>query len=315
VFEDANLRTAVERSLNKKNPTPSDMLELRDLGYRWSPESNISNLKGLEYAKNLQMFYLESCSIQDYSVLAEFNKLNSLGLDSCGVTDLSAIASAIEKIPSLEFISLRNNPLNTDAYKTVLPKLRNMNRVKVVMISFRNIQLAVPSIVFATLLIIGLIIIYRRWDRSVWVSELLMGLVSAGVGCYLGIGSQFLYISGSELSFFGNGYENPMWVGGVIGGVFGFLTGVWFMQFLKGLLNKGKTKFRIVGWGILCGLVLGVLCSTIVHLILMVTYRNSQFNPMLIGLMFGIVGGLITGFFISVIFIAVYKMGFIKIKE
>ena len=100
-------------------------------------------------------------------------------------------------------------------------------------IVFSPDQLILPGAIGLVLLIFSILFIVRTWTQKGWILELLAGIVSTGVGCYLGMGAQILYTSGGEIPLFGNGYENPMWVGGVIGGVFGFLAGVWFIQYLR----------------------------------------------------------------------------------
>jgi hypothetical protein len=260
-------------------------------------------------------------------------------LNSCNISDISPIISAIETHDSLQAISPRDNQisdislllkiksqelhridlsgnsLNKDAYKIYIPQLREkFNRIEIVM-PFRVSQLIIPSILIVIFTALGFIMIYRGRTGKGWIFELLTGIVSAGLGCYLGLGSQILYTSGFGIPFFGNGYENPMWVGGVIGGVFGLLTGVWFAQHLRGRLNAGQSKRRIVGKGILVGIGLGVLCSTAVHILLMIAYRNLHFGPMLIGMCFGIGAGIVAGLVISVVFILANKWKLIKMEE
>lgn len=380
-FADANLKKAVEKELRKQNPTPADMLQLRQFSWVRQGLSNIHDLKGLEHAKNLTSLSLNSCSIQDYSILSNLNNLTiltiqsspvpdysfllplnnlmSLKLDSCGILDLSSLVSVIETLPKLEYLSLVNNeieditplakmtklenlwlsgnkitdispllpfknlerlglygnPMDEGVSKVHLQKIRKNNPGIYIPTDFNPEQLIWPGIVALALAAVAIFLIFYLWTEKGWVLELIAGLISTGVGAFFGRGAQELYTSGGEIPLFGNGYENPMWVGGVAGGVFGLLAGVWFAQHLRQLLSGGHEGGELVGRGVFAGIVLGILCSMVVHVLLMTAYRNLNFWPMVIGLGFGIAGGIAAGLVISVVFIASNKIGLIKIKE
>ena len=345
-FADSKLKEAVENELNNQEnpegPTPEDMGTLSWLPYYYQWESigiyDINDLAGLEHAVNLEALGIQSSSISNFSVLSELKNLQNLMLASCEISDLSALVSAISNLEKLESLSLKdnqisdiallsdfnslktlnlqNNPLNEMAYEVYIPQIRKNNPGIEIAIAFRTEQLIRPTIVFAAFIMATLFLICRDWKARGWIFELLTGILSAAVGCFLGLGSQILYVyTDSFIEFFGNGYENPPWVGGTIGGVLGLLVGVWFAQHLRGRLNGGQSRGRIVGKGILVGIGLGVLCSTAVHILLMVAYHNLDFRPLLIGAVFGIGGGIATGLVISVAFILANKWGLIKTKE
>ena len=343
-FADSNLKQAVEEGLNKPSPTPENMLELIDLPEYSNPVylenglHDIKDLKGLEYAVNLEILYLQYSPIEDFSILSELENLQFLMLASCEISDASSLVLAISNLKKLETLSLRNNhisdiapltdlknlkklhlhdnPLNEQAYKVYIPQIRKNNPGIEISMNFRPEQLVTPTVLFFVFLMSAVYAARQNWNSKGWVFELITGIVSAGLGCYLGLGAQVLYIfTDGWFQFFGNGYENPMWVGGVIGGVFGLLTGLWFAQHLRSRLNAGQSKGRIVGKGILVGIGLGVLCSTAVHILLMVAYHNLDLRPLLIGAAFGIGGGIATGLVISVVFILSNKWGLIKIEE
>jgi hypothetical protein len=337
-FADSNLKEAVETELEKKDPTPTDMLELRALPSYILHVINIKDLAGLEHAQNLEKFALHSSPISDFSIISKMENLETLKLGSCDISDVTHIANVIKNLEKLEVLSLRDNqisdisslaefknlkelhlhgnPLNEQAYKVYIPQIRKNNPGVEISMNFRPEQLIAPAVFFFVFLMSAIYAVCRVWKSKGWIFELLVGLVSAGLGCYLGLGAQFLYdFPDVDLRFFDNGYENPMWVGGVIGGVFGLLTGVWFAQHLRSRLNAGQSKGRIVGKGILVGIGLGVLCSTAVHILLMIAYHNLDLRPMLIGMCFGVGAGIVAGLIISVVFILSLKMGLIKIKE
>lgn len=358
-FTDANLKIAVEESLNIIDPTPNDLLNLRWFDHHWEGMTGITSLIGLEYAKNLTTLNLYSCSIQDYSPLSDLHNLSSLHLDSCGISDLSSLVLEIERLPRLEYLSLVNNNIEDISSLVKMKNLESLwlsgNKISDIspLLSLRNLkdlgiqnnllddviseghlltirtnnphiyipidfnykQLIIPSILSFVLLFSGLFIIIRGWTEKGYIFEIIAGIAAAGLGCYLGLGAQILYTSGTEIPLFGNDYENPLWVGGVCGGIFGLLTGICFGRFLRKLLYGGHEAGGIVGKSILIGILLGVLCSTIVHINLMIAYRNIHFGPLLIGVCFGIGGGTVAGLIISVIFIVSHKIGLIKVKE
>lgn len=338
-FGDAELKEWVEIELRKDNPTAEDMQELWMIGYHETIALTVSttSLKGLEYAGNMKYLHLKSSPIQDFSVLLKLTKLENLSLDECEISDLSPVISAIESHSSLkqlslldnrmsdispllklqskklQWIDLKGNPLSEEAYKTVIPQLQKNNPGIQIYVSFRMNQLIWPGIFLAVLVIAGVPVVVRCWRHKGWGAEVFIGLLSAGVGCFLGLGSQFLY--GSERIFVKDGNENPMWVGAITGGVFGLLAGVWFAQYLRGLSMKGYSQGRLVGRGALVGIVPGILCSTAVHAVLMTAYRSTDFIPMLVGAGFGIGAGFTAGLVLAGCFAVGCKMSWIKVEE
>jgi len=83
-FADANLKTAVEEKLGKTNPTPTDMLALKDL---LAYGKGIADLTGIEYATNLQELNLYGNQISDLSPLSGLTGLSTLWL---GANQISA---------------------------------------------------------------------------------------------------------------------------------------------------------------------------------------------------------------------------------
>lgn len=339
-FEDAELKNCVELELGKDNPTAEDMLKLERIGYSGplAPQVSIKSLKGLEYASNLKYLYLSWSSIQDFSILSQLTELEELGLKDCDISDITPIVSAIKslnklkqislrynqisdisplarlKTQTLKWIDLKGNPLNEDAYKMVIPQLRKNIKGVQIFTPFQTVQLVMPAIFFVLFVITGILLIIHYRKQKGWIFEILYGLLSAWVGCFLGSGAQILYEDG-ELFSFGNGYENPMWVGGVAGGVFGLLVGLWFAQFLRGLRAKGSRAGGIIGKGILTGIGLGMLCSTAVHIILVIAYRGTNLTPMLIGLCFGALAGFVAGLVLSVVFVLINRTALSRVKE
>ena len=115
---DPNLRAAIERSLDKASAdviTAADMATLIDFD---APNTNITDLTGLEHATNLRSLDLgaefvqvlgvvNSNSISDLSPLAGLNKLISLALENNSISDLSPLGG----LTNLTFLSLNGNSI------------------------------------------------------------------------------------------------------------------------------------------------------------------------------------------------------------
>lgn len=138
------------------------------------------------------------------------------------------------------------------------------------------------------------------------VFTIFLSLVSAGIGCFWSMAAQEFYRNGMEIFNFSNGVERPVWFGVVYGLIVGFLIGRFFVYRLEKLLKRQNSYF-IIGFGTLWGIGLGILCSCIVHILLMVSYFNLNFGPMFIGSFFGAFSGLVLGFLGSCIFIIIYS--------
>ena len=118
-FADANLKAAVEDALGVTNPTPVDMLELTDLH---ADRRDITDLTGLEYAKNLKLIFFYNNQINDISPLAGLTKLNWLNLDDNQVTDISPLSG----LSSLRYLYLAWNHLSDISPLSELTGLREL---------------------------------------------------------------------------------------------------------------------------------------------------------------------------------------------
>ena len=164
VFNDLNLKAAVEEALGITNPTGSEMLALEALitGFQ-----NIEDLTGLEYAQNLEYLMLWANDISDISLLLSLPNLKQLILSDNEITEfdpptvwnnliglylgdnqistlpslagltnietldlngnnISAI-STLTELTSLTYLDLRNNPLNPEAYSSHLAQIQLNN--------------------------------------------------------------------------------------------------------------------------------------------------------------------------------------------
>ena len=106
---------------------------------------------------------------------------------------------------------------------------------------------------------------------------------------------------------FGNGVENPSWLGGVLGIVFGFIIGLFYSLKLINFIHIYKRGGFFLGKVVLYGILAGLVCSSLVHITLMLFYRNAHLAPIGIGALFGIFSGAVLGAVAGSIFTACYK--------
>lgn len=113
-FSDPILKARVEAQLGVTDPTPADMVFLKEFS---APGRGISDLTGLEYATNLaslnlgELFYywvwppeLRTNQIEDISPLSGLTRLKSLDLSNNQITDISAL-SGLTALETLAFYS------------------------------------------------------------------------------------------------------------------------------------------------------------------------------------------------------------------
>lgn len=104
-FEDANLETAIREELSLSGSISSaDLAELRWLQ---AQERNISSLKGLECAVNLEALNASDNNISDLSPLASLSKMKRLSLNKNAISDISALT----ELTDIYQLRLSLNPL------------------------------------------------------------------------------------------------------------------------------------------------------------------------------------------------------------
>lgn len=111
-FANKNLKSAVEKALGVADPTPEDMLALTELRFKGNPyreERSITDLTGLETARNLKTLALENNHhINNLSVLSQLTRLQELDLSWNRITDTSTVAA----LTSLRHLDLSSNLIN-----------------------------------------------------------------------------------------------------------------------------------------------------------------------------------------------------------
>ena len=119
-FADANLKAEVEAVLRVSNPTAADMLGLI---YLWAPYSNIIDLKGLEYATNLETLYLYYNQISNLSPLSGLTNLRYLYLYYNQISNLSPLSG----LTNLTYLYLSNNKISDLSPLSRLTNLENLS--------------------------------------------------------------------------------------------------------------------------------------------------------------------------------------------
>lgn len=142
IFDDANLKAAIEAALGVADPNWMDMLQLTELTARGS---DIYSLSGLEYAVNLteldlgwnsiddlsplaglsslRLLHLDNNAISDVDPLLDLTTLEALWLDSNQISDISALAGLM----NLQWLELSRNPLNQEACDVYIPQIKVNN--------------------------------------------------------------------------------------------------------------------------------------------------------------------------------------------
>ena len=121
---DANLRAAIEKSLNKARGariTPADMATLTRIEARGTTRySKINDLTGLEFATNLTGLDLSRNQISDITALAGLTNLTWLDLRYNQISDIAALLG----LTNLESLDLWGNPLSATSKNTHIPALQ-----------------------------------------------------------------------------------------------------------------------------------------------------------------------------------------------
>ena len=105
---DTNLRTVLEKALGKDAGAPITQAEMETLTVLGGSTGNISNLSGIELAKNLTDLRLPYNQVSDISLLAGLTNLGTLSLFNNQVSDISPLAG----LTNLTFLELSYNPLS-----------------------------------------------------------------------------------------------------------------------------------------------------------------------------------------------------------
>ncbi len=126
-FADANLKAIVEKTLGSSDPTADDMLNLTKL-YAGSQE--ISDLGGLEHAKNITSLCIHRNKVKDLSPLANLSELSYLCIHDNQIEDISAVAG-LKNLTNLLLYGNKIESLSPVANLSSLASLyANNNRIE-----------------------------------------------------------------------------------------------------------------------------------------------------------------------------------------
>lgn len=122
-FKDTNLKKAVAKVLgvsSSSNITDEMMLNLKELK---AGELEISDITGLEYAKNLETLSLYNNNIKDLSPLSDLENITTFSIANNLVTSLESIS----KCTKLDYIDFSQNEISD------ISPLENMTSLRIVM--------------------------------------------------------------------------------------------------------------------------------------------------------------------------------------
>ena len=130
---DANLRAAIKTNLGKASDETITGFEMAFLSELEAPNSNISDLTGLELATNLTSldlgymavdgFVRNSNSISDLSPLSNLTRLRTLDLYNTGISDITLLSD----LTSLEWLILSSNDISDVSALSGLTSLIYLN--------------------------------------------------------------------------------------------------------------------------------------------------------------------------------------------
>lgn len=192
-----------------------------------------------------------------------------------------------------EFVELSRLPdLRWDVegkIKFALPEIPQAPKISGFYLDRKLIVLA------AAVLIVTCAVLWRFAKTRYVLFLLALGVLSAATGFIFGSWSQAAYMADEEVA------------GGYAGIYFGLLVGLSFAAMLTGTLERTKhvMAFRLLSCS--TGMIAGVLCSTLVHLTLMIVQKETNAYGIVIGIPYGIFAGAMLGLISGAIVNKVYR--------
>ncbi len=143
---------------------------------------------------------------------------------------------------------------------------------------FRKTAVWIIGIVIA---VIWCFILYKYRFTKFWLFSILLGIASAGVGYFFGAYSNELYRHIGINKFYG----------AETGAILGFIVGTCYAV----IIAQTSEKIKNTGYAVATGMATGAICSTLLHIILMVIYGKPVLLYIIAGLPYGIIAGAILG--------------------
>ena len=122
IMPDLNLRDAIRRTLNMAPDatiTPADMKRLRIIV---ADEQGISDLRGIEFAENLERIEFRRNAISDLSPLRNLTRLNNIKLRGNQITDITPL----ENLTRVDWLGLEQNQITDLSPLKKLTKLQGV---------------------------------------------------------------------------------------------------------------------------------------------------------------------------------------------
>lgn len=142
------------------------------------------------------------------------------------------------------------------------------------------------SITTAILAVLSLavIIYHRKYINRFWKMAFFLAVISACTGAFFGFWSQALYLT-----------KETQHIGIIAGIPTGIIIAICYSLLVARAYANKKNETSITGYATLSGAITGILCSTIVHIFLMITYKETSTDPLLAGTPFGAWAGVTLG--------------------
>ena len=131
---DPNLRAAIYDALHRQEHLPINQAVMLDLETLDARDSEIRDLSGLEFAKNLVYLQIASNPISDLTPLANLAKLTHLFAWGCDITDINPLAN----LTTLQYLTLSYNHI------VDVSPLAGMTRLRELLLSFNEILVVSP---------------------------------------------------------------------------------------------------------------------------------------------------------------------------
>jgi prepilin-type processing-associated H-X9-DG protein len=190
----------------------------------------------------------------------------------------------VEFVSPEEITNLRWSPEGKVDFP--LPKQQEYKRLQN-KLTFKKMIISVTGVI----IIAGAcIILYRYQFWKCWGFAVLLGLSSAVFGWFLGGLGQSLHRVKIFQEF-----------GMIAGAVLGFIVGLCYVAVLTKTSYSIKQPEAFKGYAVSLGMATGAICSTIVHLLLMIINEEKIPLAMIVGLPFGIIAGAILGWISSAV--------------
>jgi len=137
-------------------------------------------------------------------------------------------------------------------------------------------------------------VVFKYGTAKRWEFIILTGILSAATGAFFGNMSEKAYISFGQTGLHAGGY-------------YGLLVGLCYAVLMVHWLKKLYPLKTIVGFASSVGMVTGIVCATLVHIVLIIVNEETNFFGIIIGIPYGIFAGAILGAISGLILKKTYK--------